>query len=101
MKLYTYQKTMTASTASAWAAPAGWAAWPVEAFGLSFADMNDLIRRVTPAQLSRMADAEQATEGAAVRLDSVGCARRYRIRAGCTVLGHQLRGPRGRIGAVP
>ena len=33
--------------------------------------MNDLIRRATPAQLSRMADAEQATEGAAVRLDSV------------------------------
>ena len=72
MKLYTYQKDNDGVDRIG-VGCTGWPGllWPVEAFGLSFADMNDLIRRVTPAQLSRMADAEQATEGAAVRLDSV------------------------------
>ena len=93
MKLYTYQKDNDGVDRIG-VGCTGWPGllWPVEAFGLSFADMNDLIRRVTPAQLSRMADA--AGQRAAARADTAS-------GAGCTVPGHQLRGPRGRIGAVP
>ena len=71
MKLYTYQKgdgmDRIGVGLNAWRG----LLWPIEAFGLSFTDMNDLIRRITPAQLLRLSDPAQATEGNALRLDSV------------------------------
>ena len=71
MKLYTYQKgdgmDRIGVGLNAWRG----LLWPIEAFGLSFTDMNDLIRRITPVQLLRLSDPAQATEGNALRLDSV------------------------------
>lgn len=71
MKLYTYQNNDGVDRIGVGCD--GWPGliWPIEAFGLSFADMNDLIRRISPAQLARLSDAEQATEGTAIRLNSV------------------------------
>lgn len=71
MKLYTYQNNDGVDRIGVGCD--GWPGliWPIEAFGLSFPDMTELIRRISPAQLARLADAEQATEGAALRLNSV------------------------------
>ena len=71
MKLYTYQNNDGVDRIGI--GYNGWPGliWPIEAFGLSFPDMTELIRRISPAQLARLADAEQATEGAALRLNSV------------------------------
>lgn len=71
MKLYTYQNNDGIDRIGI--GYTGWPGliWPIEAFGLSFPDMTELIRRISPAQLARLADAEQATEGAALRLNSV------------------------------
>lgn len=71
MKLYTYQNNDGVDRIGI--GYNGWPGliWPIEAFGLSFQDMTELIRRISPAQLARLADAEQATEGAALRLNSV------------------------------
>lgn len=44
--------------------------WPIEVFGLSFADMNALIRGTTPTELARLANPAQAV-GKGLRLDSV------------------------------
>ena len=72
MKLYTYQ-TGNDGVDRIGVECAGWRGmlWPLEAFGLKFPDMHDLICHITPAQLSRIADAENATEGNALRLNSV------------------------------
>lgn len=70
MKLYTYQTEGGVDRIGVGSADWPGLLWPIEAFGLSFRDMTDLIRRVTPAQLSRLADPAQAV-GKALRLDSV------------------------------
>ena len=72
MKLYTYEKDND-GIARLGVECDDWRGliWPVEAFGMAFTDMLDLIRRITPAQKARLADASQATGGAAIRLDSV------------------------------
>ena len=72
MKLYTYQIDNDGVDRIG-VECAGWRGmlWPLEAFGLKFANMHDLITHITPAQLSRIADAENATEGNALRLNSV------------------------------
>lgn len=71
MKLYTYQNNDGVDRIGI--GYKGWPGliWPLEAFGLSFSDMTELIRRISPAQMVRLSDVEQATEGAALRLDSV------------------------------
>lgn len=71
MKLYTYQKGDGMDRIGVELPDWRGLLYPIEAFGLSFTDMNDLICRVTPAQLARMSDAERATEAPALRLDSV------------------------------
>nr|WP_297174638.1 fumarylacetoacetate hydrolase family protein [uncultured Agathobaculum sp.] len=72
MKLYTYQINNDGVDRIG-VECAGWPGmlWPIESFGLKFSSMNELICRITPAQLSRIADAEAATEGAALRLANV------------------------------
>ena len=72
MKLYTYEKDHDGIDRIG-VGCAGWPGllWPIEAFGLSFANMTELIRRITPAQMARLSDAEQASEGEALRLNSV------------------------------
>ena len=69
MKLYTYQINNDGVDRIG-VECSGWRGmlWPLEAFGLKFRDMHDLICHITPAQLSRIADAENATEGNALRL---------------------------------
>lgn len=71
MKLYTYQTSDGVDRIGVECG--GWPGmlWPLEAFGLKFADMHDLICHITPMQLNRIADAENATEGNALRLSSV------------------------------
>lgn len=71
MKLYTYQNNDGVDRIGIGYNSWPGLIWPIEAFGLSFPDMTELIRRISPAQLARLADAEQATEGAALRLNSV------------------------------
>lgn len=71
MKLYTYQLNDGIDRLGVENADWPGLLWPVEAFGLSFADMNDLIHRVTPSQLDRLRDPAQAQEGKPVRLDHV------------------------------
>ena len=71
MKLYTYQKGDGMDRIGVELDDWRGLLYPVEAFGLPFTNMLDLIRRITPAQLARLADSEAATEGAALRLDSV------------------------------
>ena len=72
MKLYTYQ-TGNDGVDRLGVECSGWPGmlWPVEAFGLKFNDMHDLICRITPRQLAHLADAEVATEGNALRLSNV------------------------------
>lgn len=70
MKLYTYQTEAGIDRIGVGNAASPGLLWPIEAFGLSFADMTDLIRRITPAQLARLRDIE-LTQGAPLRLDSV------------------------------
>ena len=72
MKLYTYQINNDGVDRIG-VECSGWRGmlWPLEAFGLKFRDMHDLICHITPAQLSRIADAENATEGNALRLTNV------------------------------
>ena len=72
MKLYTYQINNDGVDRIG-VECTGWPGmlWPIEAFGLKFANMYELICRITPAQLSRIADAENATEGNALRLKNV------------------------------
>ena len=72
MKLYTYQ-TGNDGVDRLGVECSGWPGmlWPVEAFGLKFNDMHDLICRITPRQLAHLADAEAATEGNALRLSNV------------------------------
>lgn len=71
MKLYTYQNNDGVDRIGIGYSEWPGLIWPIEAFGVSFPDMIELIRRASPAQMARLADAEQATEGAALRLNSV------------------------------
>lgn len=45
--------------------------WPIEVFDLSFADMNDLICNITPAQLSKMSRGVMECRETAIALESV------------------------------
>ena len=80
MKLYTYQKgdgmDRIGVGLNAWRG----LLWPIEAFGLSFTDMNDLIRRLTPAQLLRLSDPAQPRE-THCGWTACSCAPRFRIRS--------------------
>ena len=72
MKLYTYQKERDGEDRIG----VGYAAhpgklWPIEVFGLTFTDMNDLICNTTAEQLAAVADAAKANEQSAIALDSV------------------------------
>lgn len=70
MKLYTYQTEEGRDQLGVGYAQWPGLLWPVEAFGFSFTDMLDLIRRITPAKLERLRDPETAT-GAPRRIDTV------------------------------
>lgn len=72
MKLYTYQQNNDGADrlgVSYGKTPDQ--LWPVEAFGLSFANMTDLIRNITPGQFALLSNAENAPADAAVALDAV------------------------------
>ncbi|MGI6181007.1 MAG: fumarylacetoacetate hydrolase family protein, partial [Agathobaculum sp.] len=72
MKLYTYQKDAGQDRLGVEIASRQGLLWPMEALGLSFADMNDLIRNISPAQLAGLAAAaETADEAAALPLTGV------------------------------
>ena len=70
MKLYTYQMPDGRDRLGVGYPDQPGYLWPVEAFGLSFADMNDLICRADEAALARLRDCGNASR-APLALDSV------------------------------
>ncbi|MDY3619012.1 fumarylacetoacetate hydrolase family protein [Agathobaculum sp.] len=70
MKLYTYQAPGGVDRLGVGYLDAPGFLWPVEAFGLPFADMNDLICHADKAALDRLRDRGNASEGP-LALDSV------------------------------